>query len=211
MVRCATFPRAEDEPMTEDQERLFKSLNTLRQAAWDSFDHRRTYEWKFAFGVWTPLVVLTGTLLTHTASESYPLRGPWAVGMTGLFGLMVIGLHAYWSRGINRANDIDRALSYAYEENMCPLVSVSRQKLISPIIERFHGREKRTQSINFSHLAQVATTVLLVLAAICAVWARTHSPDPPEVVPQKTATSSHICLSSTGNSDSWVLPRRQPL
>src|SRR6267154_1270692 len=106
--------------MKEEEERLFKALDILRSAAWDSFDKRRSYEWKFGIAVWTALAVFTGTLLTQPSDKVFQLKGKWPVAVTGLVALMVVAIHAYWSNGISVRNGNDRKISFVYEVKMSP-------------------------------------------------------------------------------------------
>jgi hypothetical protein len=160
--------------MNEDEERLFKGLDTLRSAAWASFDHRRTYEWKFCIALWTAQAVFIGTLVTQPTdiTKTFPLRGIWPVIVTGLIGLAIAAIHVYWSKGISEANTVDRRVSYVYEKKMCPLIGVSHAEQILPIVSP--RQNKMGKLINYSHLSQVAITVLLVIGAMCAMWARTR-------------------------------------
>ena len=158
--------------MNELDERLFKALDTLRSAAWTSFDQRRTYEWKFCIALWTAFVVFTGALVTQPidTTKTFPVKGVWPVVFTALVGLVAAAIHAYWSKGLSEANAVDRRVSYVYEKKMCPLIGVSHAHEILPIVR---PRQSRMGTLsNYSHLSQVAITLLLVLSAVCAMWAR---------------------------------------
>jgi len=49
--------------MTEDSRRRFESLETLRAAAYASFNDRRGHEWKLAVSVWTTLALFLAGLV----------------------------------------------------------------------------------------------------------------------------------------------------
>ena len=158
--------------MNENEERLFKALDTLRSAAWTSFDKRRTYEWQFCIALWTALAFFIGTLVTQPieTAKRFPVKGAWPVLVTALIGLGVTAHHMYWIRGAGQANAADRQVSDVYGKKMCPLVGVSYDKEIDTIVgPRLSRRGKLT---NYSHFTQVAVTFLLVLDAVSAIWAR---------------------------------------
>lgn len=160
--------------MNEEEEKLFKALDTMRNAAWASFDQRRMYEWKFGIALWTALAIFTGTLVTQPSdvTKTFPLKGIWPVLVTGLIGMAIVGIHGYWTKGISEANTIDRKVSYVYETKMCPLIGVLRDEEILPIVRPRH-KAMGTLS-NYSHMTQVAITALLVLGAVLAMWVRTR-------------------------------------
>jgi hypothetical protein len=158
--------------MKEEEERLFKGLDVLRSAAWNSFDQRRSYEWKFGIALWTAQAIFTGTLLTQSSDKVFPLTGRWPVLLTASIGCIAVVIHAYWSKGISEANDSDRRKSDVYEKHMCPMVGVSHKEEILPIVK---GRlEKMGTLTNYSHSSQVAITFLLSVAALLAMWLRTR-------------------------------------
>lgn len=53
-----------------------ESLEALRRGAYDSFNDRRSYEWKFALAIWTALaVIIAGLLQPIRDGERFPLNG----------------------------------------------------------------------------------------------------------------------------------------
>jgi hypothetical protein len=158
--------------MNEDDERLFNALNTLRSAAWTSFDKRRIYEWQFCIAIWTALAFFTGTLVAQPVelTKTFPIKGVWPVVFAAIIGLVMTALHAYWIKGAGRANAADRRVSDVYLEKMCPLVQVDYENDLLPIFS--YRLDKRGKLSNYSHSVQVAITFILVLSAVCAIWAR---------------------------------------
>ena len=154
--------------MKEEDQRLFQALDTLRDAAWQSFDRRRTYEWKFCIAVWTSMAVFSGTLITTPPGAT--LAGAWPVVLTGLVGVLITSVHAYWSKGLSEANTADRRVSYVYEKRMCLLIGVSHADEVLPLVQPRQGRMGKLS--NYSHLSQVVITGILAAAAVCAMWAR---------------------------------------
>src|SRR6266508_3112644 len=95
----------EADPMTEDSRRRFESLETLRAAAYASFNDRRGHEWKLAVSVWTTLALfLAGLAQPAKSGESFPLRGPWVWVLFAVRGLALVILHALWNDCVSRAN-----------------------------------------------------------------------------------------------------------
>ena len=68
--------------------------------------------------------------------------------------------------------NVDRQVSYVYEKKMCPLIGVSHAEEILPIVRP--RQSKMGKLVNYSHLSQVAITILLVVGAMFAMWARTR-------------------------------------
>jgi hypothetical protein len=155
----------------QEAKELFVALDTLRSAAWTSFDKRRTYEWKFCIAVWTALAVFTGSLVAQPieSTKTFPVKGFWPVVLTAIFGLAVAALHAFWTKGTGNANNVDRRLSFFYLERMFPLIAVKKEDIdpiVAPVIKRMGTLA------NYAHFSQVGITVLLVIAAVFAMWAR---------------------------------------
>jgi len=161
--------------MTEEEKRRFESLETLRVAAYTSFNDRRGYEWKLALSIWTALAIfLAGLVQPAKTGEAFPLHGPCVWVAFAVAGLVVVILHSFWSNWASRAHYIDNKIQYHFRDEMInngvklPL----SQELVTFIAchlqrEPTHGWTQR------SHLVQVGITALLVLAVVVTVYART--------------------------------------
>ncbi len=91
-------------------------VEALRLAAYQSFNDRRSYEWKLSLAIWTALAVLVAGLVQPSQSgEVFPFHGiRYGVGAT-IIGVTIVELHVYFSNCLARANTIDRkkVLNYA--------------------------------------------------------------------------------------------------
>ncbi len=159
---------------------LFRALETLRSAAWASFNRRSGYEWKFCFAIWTALAVFIGSLVMHPTepAKTIQIKGAELVGLI-VIGLGVLFIHAFWIAGAGHANAIDRRLSYMYEEKMRLLVGIDYKKDVRPIIEPsgngkggVFSSSRIGKLSNYSHVTQVAITALLVIGAAFLMWLR---------------------------------------
>ena len=62
--------------MNEDERNRFLGLESLRLAAYSSFNDRRVYEWKLNLAIWTALAVLLAGLVQPSRDGAvFPLRG----------------------------------------------------------------------------------------------------------------------------------------
>lgn len=146
--------------MTDNSERLFNALETLRCAAWKSFDHRRTYEWKFAIAIWTALAISTGSLITQPIdfNKSWVLKWPWSFIDASIIGIILLVIHALLSRGWSKANDTDRRIATVYEKRMCELIGVDHGTEIRNQLPDDY--DKSTAFGNYSHASQLLITLL---------------------------------------------------
>lgn len=159
--------------MTEEQKRRFDALETLRKAAYDSFDARRGYEWKFCFSAWTAFALFIGALVTQPVEtgKALPMTGSWPFLATmGMSAALTI-LHGVWLAGVGRANRADRLISYHFRREM---INVSLVLPFADGLERelsvLRGRMGYLKSS--SHGSQLAITGLLAAGAILAMGAR---------------------------------------
>jgi len=108
--------------MTQEEERRFRALETLRKAAWESFNERRKYEFKVTFSMWTALAALIGLLMTRD------MKGPavaYAAGTTAV-SVGAAALHAWWIGGISRANRLDKHIAFTeYRDRMNMMLNVT--------------------------------------------------------------------------------------
>ena len=160
--------------MTEEERRRFESLETLRVAAYTSFNDRRGHEWKLALGIWTVLAVfLAGLVQPAKTGEAFPLHGPY-VWIAFAFGLAIVILHAVWSNWASRANYIDNKIQFHFRDEM---VNSGVKLPFSPELVTFiacHLQREPTHGwTQRSHLVQVSITALLALAVVLIVYART--------------------------------------
>jgi hypothetical protein len=158
--------------MTSDEKARFDAFETLRQAAWNNFDHRRSYEWKLAISLWTALAAFTGAVITRPTDPALPaVRG--SVWLVAVGGLAVTLIHAYWSYNCKVRNDRDRKLSYLFEEKMCTLLSVSYADVLGHFVDAHPRRAGSGEGLwNYWHASQVAMTFVLSVGATVATWAR---------------------------------------
>ena len=127
--------------------------------AYDSWNDRRQYEWKFTLGVWTVLVLAVGF------SRDVMVHGLLFL----VFAVFVMCVYCIWLYGLWQSNEFDRQAQFHYQQQ-------SREILCDPshTIENFpyltrKDREFRRKYIglrkcftHYSHLTYLLTTVLLL-------------------------------------------------
>jgi len=152
--------------MNDEQKRLFDAVETLRAAAWNSFDKRRPYEWKLCFSLWAVMVGFTGVLIREKVS-SHPILMSIFLG---LFSCVAIYLHIKWLAGLTRANTIDKKHAIFFRDEMMKQVSLSFPE---PIQDLLNERDSNMGNIrDWSSRFQVGITILLSIAAIASIWVR---------------------------------------
>lgn len=161
--------------MTEEERSRFESLETLRIAAYTSFNDRRGHEWKLTLSIWTALAIfLAGLVQPAKAGEAFPLHGPYVWIAFALGGLAIVVLHAVWSNWASRANHIDNKIQFHFRDEM---INNGVKLPLSPELVTFiacHLQREPTHGwTQRSHLVQVSITALLALAVVLIVYART--------------------------------------
>lgn len=156
--------------MTDDERNRFESMDSLRQAAYDSFNDRRSYEWKFSLSIWTALaVLLAGIVQPAKDGASFPLKGAAVWLVAAIVGVLLVLLHAYWNNGASRANSVDKGVALYFARAMQAMLSLPFDGDLEKKIEALPKTEGWTQ---WSHLAQVAITALLALAVVSIIYVR---------------------------------------
>jgi hypothetical protein len=88
-------------------------------AAYQSFNDRRNYEWKFSLAIWTALAVMIAglTQLVQTG-ETFVLHGRYHEIGSIVFGALLLLLHIYFNNCLARANAIDRKKMQNYANHI---------------------------------------------------------------------------------------------
>ena len=158
--------------MTEIDRWRFESLETLRSAAYNSFNDRRGYEWKFSISLWTALaIVLAGLLQPTKSGESFPLHGPWVWKLAALTSFGLVFLHAMWNHWASKANKIDTAIAQHFRNKMHDMLEVPFDSGLNNTITE-HRRHHKVGWRQPSHLVQMLVTALLSTAAVLIIHAR---------------------------------------
>jgi hypothetical protein len=154
----------------DNTKRYFDAVESLRQAAWQSFDRRRSFEWKLSFGFWTALgSIIVGLAIGEATLKSTPERV-----FLSLVSLVVVLLHGWWSFFLDQVNRADLDKSYAYEqEQMLALgitgdtkTAVKVRKIVAAMTERAWVAK------HWGHITQVAVTGIMAAAVTVITWLR---------------------------------------
>jgi len=153
-------------------------VEALRLAAYQSFNDRRSYEWKLSLAIWTALAVLVAGLVQPLQTgEVFPLHGRrYEIG-AAVFGALVMLLHVYFNNCLARANTIDRKKVLNYTNHIESALKLANTDLTKEIARRIdklpkYPRHGWMQRWNWGHLVQIAMTALLAIVAVAILSVR---------------------------------------
>lgn len=149
-------------------------METLRAAAYASFNDRRGHEWKLSLGIWTALaVLLAGLVQSNKPGEDFPFQGTCAWAAFALAGLLLVALHAVWSHWASRGNYIDNKIQFHFRDEMINnTLKVPFSSELNEFIKAHLQREPPFGWTQRSHFVQVCITFLLVAGAVLIVYVR---------------------------------------
>jgi len=156
--------------MTPDERNHFESLESLRKAAYVSYNDRRSYEWKLALSIWSSIgLVIVGLVQPIENGKVFPLGGTvaWIVALA--LGVVLIAVHIMFSIVIAKANSIDRAVSVTYMERMREFVNVHFNSTLTNEINEYSSNNVWWKK---SHVAQIIITTILVVAVVFIIFHR---------------------------------------
>ena len=162
------------------KESWLESLEALREAAYQSFSDRRSYEWKFSLALWTAIAVMIAGLVQPTdAGEVFPFHGFYYRVGAIVSGVLVLILHIVFNNYLARANAIDRKKVIYYSrhiESALPLMTET--DLAKEIERRISELPKLPEAMwlqwwQWGHIVQILLTAVLIFIAELLFWART--------------------------------------
>lgn len=138
-----------------DERNPFESLRVLWQGAVDSFNQRRTYEWRMCLAVWGALV----GLIVAVVSQKVELSWWMGIGLLGS-GFCFAGVLTFWIRKLQERNNNDRRIGDVYGDAMRKLAPA---RVPQEIEEQMRTDRDRRYSgrMGWNHGSQVAITWLL--------------------------------------------------
>jgi hypothetical protein len=158
--------------INESAKRFFDAVESLRQAAWESFDRRRAFEWKLSFGLWTALALsIAGLAAGQVTFKPDAVAERWFVSA---IASIVVVLHGWWSLYLAQVNDADLRKSYIYEREQRLALGISERTKpgedINRVITLMTGRGWFAK--HGGHVTQVAITAILAAGAAALAWLR---------------------------------------
>jgi hypothetical protein len=164
--------------MTEDERRLFQSLETLSMAAHKRFDQRRNYEWKVSISIWTVLAIVIAGLMQPLKEGEFPLKG-----LSNLWiwvpSVALVVIHGFFAFRLARSNSFDKRESRYYEnimrEWLAPELSGFRDE-----IQGIRDLDKKTTDIlnrrkwwkEWVAITQILITLLLAGSVVLIIIVR---------------------------------------
>jgi len=158
----------------EDPDRL-QGMESLRLAAYSSFNDRRSYEWKLSLAIWTALAVLiVGLAQPSEVGKVFPLHGRRYGLVASILGICLIAVHIYFNNRMAWANAIDKDISLFYSKRMRAAIGLDFPQEIVNKIKKLPKRSEnaKLQWLQWGHLSQIVITVFLTILAVALVWLR---------------------------------------
>ncbi len=92
---------------------ILKAIVALRKQCLDSFDKRRSYEWKISLALWAGIGIMTGFLYPHRA----PFAGAVHWSIAALVFASVVGVYGFgWAPQVARRQLDDLARAEVYRK-----------------------------------------------------------------------------------------------
>jgi len=156
--------------MKDEERGRFESLENLRRAAYESFNDRRSHEWKFSLSLWgAEAILLAGLLQPFENGEVFPLKGCCVRCVAVVFGSLLVLLYGYWQHCAARANSVDKDVSRHFADEMVKILSLPYSKELQDKIDRI---PKDGTWRSWSNLAQIGITILWTLAVVMIIYIR---------------------------------------
>ena len=158
--------------MNNEDQGKFDAYETLRLAAYTSFEDRRKWEWKMCISIWAPFALYISALVTQPieATATLPIARSSLAAGTLVISVLIIAIQVSWLVGLARANHIDTIYEHDIRNKMYEALKYTHpekaQKLIN-IVDKTKGTIR-----HWSHRAQIFITILLGIAATIAAYAR---------------------------------------
>ncbi len=149
--------------MDPNSKARFDALETLRCAAWTSFDSRRGFEWKLALALWTALAAFIGTIL----SDGHPITGCPRLLVIIMVAILFF-FHVVFVRGLASAHLVDRRITYLMRDEMMKVADVAFPEDLKKLLDE--RRKTMSDILNWSYLPQLGLTGLLSLGAILVLF-----------------------------------------
>ena len=146
--------------MNESEKNRFDALSILWKGAWDNFNHRRNYEWKYCISVWTAFSVFIASIISGKLifKSIYILLGIIFIG-----GIITI-LHIFFISGLQKRNKSDRDIAIHYERIMQYLSNSQFSEKLESDLRM--GRLQWGKLRNYAPATQISITILLYVSAI---------------------------------------------
>jgi hypothetical protein len=158
--------------MDEKEKNRMDTLENLRAAAYQSFNDRRSYEWKMCISIWTPFALYIGALVTQPieSGKNLPLAGtPLAIG-TALVSLIILIIQVFWTLGLARANKLDNMYDWDLRNEMYAALEHKTPPDVIKDVDKI--KKQRGKLWHWSTRTELLLTLLLGIVATIAAIAR---------------------------------------
>lgn len=153
---------------TDAQRRTLALLFRQRDFWWNSFDRRRSYEWKMAFALWAALLSF-GAFLLGVSDKLTALGIGWKIIVTIILGAVAI-LHTFWIFNLTRANWRDKEQAFTYAEAIRRTLGLQYAAELSKDISEVKGRGAWKIMKRWNESFHASVTVLLAVIVAIALW-----------------------------------------
>ena len=142
------------------------ALLKLADISWRDYSERRSIEWKINFGLWLALGTFAGFVLQYPTAV--PNRWWVALAISVLLGFIFLVYTFLWKKEIKERNRKDKHATEHYQRLVREELGIKWPPVESPPDPPLRKDENWPRT----HLSQVLMTLLFLLLAVFAVWAR---------------------------------------
>lgn len=154
--------------LDENTTKLLTVMESLRAAAYKSFTDRREYEWKFCIALWSALAFVDTALVFGRNGLQTDIPNQTALFWgTAITAVIVIGAHAWWTKGLARASRIDAKKGDEVTDKMCDLLGFQWSDDLKCLFREV--ARTRGSIFHWAHVVELVITGLLAVIAVVAV------------------------------------------
>jgi hypothetical protein len=144
-----------------DKERAELAMR-LGDRLWRDFDKRRSFEWKLNFALWPALAAFAGLVLRGDVQLKLAAVVGIALALVAIFLLFAL----VWTPGLRHRNWRDQSGAHAYWKQSATAAGLEAP----PVHERRQLEAPLWKA--WSHVTQMGVTLLLIIVAIFAMFAK---------------------------------------
>ena len=165
--------------MTQEEKNKFDALESLRLAAYTSFNDRRMYEWKISISIWSACsILIVGLIQPIEDAKIFPIPAIYINIIAPLLGIAIVIIHYLWSNWIFSANDIDKSMNDYFRDEM--MFNPLNMQYSSEIYDKINSHKKiyingkennnvsniKNHGSKISHRIQNCITIVLVITVV---------------------------------------------
>ena len=153
--------------MTNEEKNRIDAIELLRKAQWESFDKRRSYEWKIGIALWT--AIASFIVITIKSKITYNIRSLELIIASIIFVIIII-IHAFWIWDLRRANKLDKDIAIFFRDTIMEKITISFPVPIKEQIDSIDKKGRKSKILSlWSHIFQLVITLIFILLAVISL------------------------------------------